>query len=438
MRKREIRPDGPGAGPAPRRRRHARAGPTDRGAHRGAVAPAPVPAATPARRRTAARSTLLYGVGPVLGGAAVLGAGVYAGQRLRRRRRGLDEPAAPGGTGRRRGPAGTASPRPSSPGRWPHRLHGEPDPATLVAGRVRRFYAEHGIELGVVLGPARPPAGRPDRWRRGSTTRPAWPSSPTSSAAGGARARAEPAAQNDVRLTLSASHEPTCRRPEDAAEAPWLVPVGALPGGEVVYVDWRELDHVLVAGRPGEGAETVLTSLVAAWPRAAARRSCGCGRFAHRRALPPELERLPHQLGGLVDPADHEARPRRRGEVRAELERRIRGGDPGAPRLVLVVGELADVEGGQLATIGEYGPAGASTCSSPRPAPTSSAPRCSGHFRTRAVLRLGGEGASTRSWARPARSSSTAAATAPQRRRAAPRSPARLRCRRTTWPSSCD
>lgn len=138
-------------------------------------------------------------------------------------------------------------------------------------------------------------------------------------------------------------------REPQTVPVPPLLPAGITPAGATLYANWHVLGHVLVAGTLGEGTETVLAALVAAM---AAHRSPTTFRLitiTGRYSLPPELGGLPHQLHGIVDPADTTRTGTLLEDLRDELARRMRAAaQPGVPphsdpELVLVLGELAEL-----------------------------------------------------------------------------------------------
>lgn len=177
-----------------------------------------------------------------------------------------------------------------------------------------------------------------------------------------------------------------------------LVPIGLLPTSETLYVNWSEVGHVLVTGQTGGGADVILTSLLATL---AARRRPDDLRLwtiASHLTLPSQLAWLPHQSSGFVDPAQQARVQEALASVRAELLRRMRATEEDAercrsssaqdPEIVLVVGELGDLEddGTTLEMIGAHGSAhgirllAASTQTDALDDPLL------GHFTTRVVL----------------------------------------------------
>lgn len=152
------------------------------------------------------------------------------------------------------------------------------------------------------------------------------------------------------------------------ADSLCLVPLGMLPNRELLYANWPELGHVLVAGMTGTGPETTLTSLISAL----------CARFhpdklrlwtvASSATLPGELAELPHQVRGFIDPDARDDVHSALAEFRKELTRRMRQIEPDGssmssseanrPIHVLLISELTDLEdeAAMLDTIGMHGP----------------------------------------------------------------------------------
>jgi DNA-binding SARP family transcriptional activator/LysM repeat protein len=144
-----------------------------------------------------------------------------------------------------------------------------------------------------------------------------------------------------------------------------LAPVCVLTDRREVWVDPSLGGHVLVASLPGAGADVVLTSLVAAL---AARRTSSQLRLwtiAAAGQLPVVLDGLPHQVKPRADSHNLMETESALRDVRAELIRRMQRPEAEAPaeepEIVLVVGELADIEYSPHKTtldmLGTYGPA---------------------------------------------------------------------------------
>ncbi len=128
---------------------------------------------------------------------------------------------------------------------------------------------------------------------------------------------------------------------------PLLVALGKPAPGHTLYVNWRAVDHLLVAGDTGGGVDVLLSSLVAALVSRRRPEELRLKVLAERRRWPDGLLHLPHQSGPFVDLTDTRGVCEALDEVHAELllrmslsqeERRDR------PELVLVVGELAGLE----------------------------------------------------------------------------------------------
>jgi DNA segregation ATPase FtsK/SpoIIIE-like protein len=144
--------------------------------------------------------------------------------------------------------------------------------------------------------------------------------------------------------------------------------LGFGPAGDIVFANWREFGHTLVASLPGAGAEVVLTSLIGALTARFRPDALRVRVIADRRTLPPQLAGLPHVDADLIEPSDTARVREAVGETRAELERRVPSMGPGAegsagdqrcrPDLVLVIGELGEVAdtAEALAFIGAHGP----------------------------------------------------------------------------------
>ena len=146
-----------------------------------------------------------------------------------------------------------------------------------------------------------------------------------------------------------------------------LIPVGQLPSGEALYVNWSELGHVLVAGLPGVGAGVVLTSLVTSLAARCTPRQLRLWAIAEADLLPAQLRGLPHD-DLFVDGADECEVERTLGDLRAELSRRMNetasgdqeGNADGStwPEILLVIGETATVvsDTETLELLGVHGP----------------------------------------------------------------------------------
>lgn len=186
---------------------------------------------------------------------------------------------------------------------------------------------------------------------------------------------------------------------------PTMFPIVELPGDVPLFANWDALGHLLIAGGPGEGADIVLTGLVATLASRRHPDTLRLWAIARPQALPPELARLPHWGDPRVDPDDAARAGGLLADLRAELERR-RGESPDTPRpdLVLVLGEAADLgdllangtSGTTLELLGTDGPA----CGIRLLAATERADAFDEgllrHFATRLILPLADEGWSMR------------------------------------------
>lgn len=120
---------------------------------------------------------------------------------------------------------------------------------------------------------------------------------------------------------------------EAAPDSACLVPLGVLYDRQVYSAAWNSLGHVLVAGLPGHGADTILTSLVATLTARRSPQEMRLWIIGSPRSLPAPLFDVPH-LARTVDPTDDAALRQAASDLRLELERK------NAPELVLIVPEL--------------------------------------------------------------------------------------------------
>jgi FtsK/SpoIIIE family len=128
-------------------------------------------------------------------------------------------------------------------------------------------------------------------------------------------------------------------------DCPVLLCLGMLPDSRSYLVGWQALGHVLAASEPGTtDAEEHLVALVATLAGQLAPSDLQLYTVAGLDAAIRQLAPLPHQRA-VVDPADGTAVANVLRDLRTELERRqLAGYEAGAPELVLVAGELADIE----------------------------------------------------------------------------------------------
>jgi DNA-binding SARP family transcriptional activator len=325
------------------------------------AAPVAPPEAAPAVVGTdgPARAPVAAGVAAALAAAAAAAAETL---RRRRARRSLHEPppAAAGAPARYREPvelvfaAGFAEMDVTRS--LLHRLRGgEADAAVAAAGQIRRFLSDHELDAleVVTLAHGREATGlaveatlRGPAAERERLVALAPALGALLGGAGGAELRAE----GDVRLVLNEVRstglltppgqgesgggfgEPSARQRggaagrilDAAAAAEAILPLGALSRRRVLSVAWGPLGHVLVAGSPGGGAGTILTSTVASLAARFRPDELRLWTIGGRRVLPPELLDLPHQITETVDPADASAMEVVVGAVRDVLVRRMR------------------------------------------------------------------------------------------------------------------
>jgi len=345
------------------------------------------------------------GVPPVVYGAAGLAAAAVAGGAAllvrRRVRRSLSEPPVrppPRVSGRLGNGFAEAEPVRA----FTHRLYGgEMELAQVVAEHVLRFLAQEGLtEVAIV-------AARQERNAVALTLSAGLAEqSRLLELAGqfgtrlGVASEATLTPDYDVLLRVSGLKAAGLMAPPTSrpADPPWLLPLGVLPSRETLYANWRELEHVLVAGLPGGGTETVLASLLAALTARCRPDELRLWTIASRRTLPAQLLDLPHQHGEVVDPTDEVAVGKILEEVRAELTRRMRDaatigvpdvlGTHKEPELVLVIGELAELEddGTTLEIVGTQGSAYGVRLLAATTQPEALGDDVLAHFDTRLVL----------------------------------------------------
>ncbi|MDE3075207.1 MAG: LysM peptidoglycan-binding domain-containing protein [Chloroflexota bacterium] len=138
--------------------------------------------------------------------------------------------------------------------------------------------------------------------------------------------------------------------PDRSLASSWLVPFGVRSGQQdTLWADWRQLGNLLIAGLPGGGAQTILNSLLASLIARCRPDDLQLVTVSSERAVASPLLELPHQRR-VVDMSDPEGLAQALEDVQLELNRRIdstaaaAGDEPHfPPRLVLVVGELANL-----------------------------------------------------------------------------------------------
>lgn len=314
-----------------------------------------LPIASPAPAGGGGSGTAL-GVG--LGAAVLAAAALLAGREARRRFRA--EPAA-------LTPVADGFAEPDLARDFAHRRHGvAADPTAIIAARVARTFAEEGLRDATILA-AHHGKGRAtlivdafsdDRERLVALA-------PALGARLGGRCEIAPAASGDLFLRLTGL-APLDRLAPETAGGPVLIPLGVLGNREAFHGNWAALGHILIAGLPGGGAETILSGFVAALAAALPPDRLCIRIVARRRTLPGELVALPHLKGEPIDPDDGPRVDAVLAELREELFRRLRDDEskPAQPRpeIVLVVGELTELRGeGDAGTtlelLGREGPA---------------------------------------------------------------------------------
>ncbi len=180
---------------------------------------------------------------------------------------------------------------------------------------------------------------------------------------------------------------------------PWLTELGVLYSRQILFVDWRALHHALVAGLQGQGADTILTSLLATLTSRQRPGDLRLWMIAPPRLLPAPLARLPHLVRPPVAPDDGDGVAATIDAIRAQLEARLAASPDvvrRAPELALVVGELADLNdhAEALHLIGTHGPSCGVRLLAATSAPEGLHSPLLPHFTTRLVLQTQDEEAS--------------------------------------------
>jgi LysM domain len=151
---------------------------------------------------------------------------------------------------------------------------------------------------------------------------------------------------------LNSEHE------SSAWPAPCLVPFVVLYDRQPFSVNWHSLTNILVAAPLGDGADTILTGLVAALASGRAPDELGLVIMARPGALPQELGKLPHLLIDSVDPMDPASVSSALDAVQEEVGRRAADAGRNNPEVILVIGELAELDpaaGARLSAIAVSG-----------------------------------------------------------------------------------
>ncbi|MFN8472782.1 MAG: LysM peptidoglycan-binding domain-containing protein [Anaerolineae bacterium] len=308
-----------------------------------------VMAAPPADASARELPPLLWGIAGV-SAAAVAGAATLA---VRRFRRSMSEPPVPLDDGPPIKPGFTDADLARV---LTHRIEGnEVEPAILVAEQWLRFLREYDLDTAPIVAA-----------RQSPNTVSLTLNVPVEAEARivalaaqfgqrlGCSAETRRTPDQDLQLRVTEPKLTTLLTPDTGrSDALLLAPVGIFRH-EMLYVNWRALKHVLVAGVAGSGPDIVLTSLVSALAARCRPEELRLWTIASPRTLPPELAHLPHRCGELIDPADEARVADVLAEVAAELARRMgqvnddpkqrEAGSSGEPEIVLVLGELADVD----------------------------------------------------------------------------------------------
>ncbi len=178
----------------------------------------------------------------------------------------------------------------------------------------------------------------------------------------GGTVKAETTCDDDIALeVLEPKLADVASASKRSDDLPRLVAVGLLPQQTTAYIHWPKAGHVLIAGTPGGGTDITLTSLMCALTTRYHPDALRLYTIASRRALPPQLFDLPHEVE-IADPSDARGVQGILERVEAELVRRMKAEAEGEatrrPEIVIALGELADVEElAALDMIGTHGPA---------------------------------------------------------------------------------
>ncbi|MBV9542772.1 MAG: bacterial transcriptional activator domain-containing protein [Chloroflexi bacterium] len=199
---------------------------------------------------------------------------------------------------------------------------------------------------------------------------------------------------HDTLLRLGPLRHARFADPSGASSAPCaLLGAGLLPDRRVLYVNWPSLGHVLVTGRAPMAVSSVLSTLLAT---VSARFDPAELQILTVAAnLTEPLQRLPHQVGRVIDPADQVATSAALHDARAELLKRMerveRGGNVNAlPELLIVLPDIETLtdHASTLDMLGVYGPAHRVRLLASCAHPELLSDGLLSHFTTRAVLRL--------------------------------------------------
>lgn len=151
-------------------------------------------------------------------------------------------------------------------------------------------------------------------------------------------------ADGDVSLTVRHRGKNRPLAPAMPGPLPTLIPVGVLYDRRVVAAAWERLGHVLVTSSPGQGADTILTSVLAALGARCAPSRVRFWCVGSERALASPIFQLPH-VDRRIDPTHPVAVARLVDDVRARCGSSLDDATTaGQPEIVLVVPELADLD----------------------------------------------------------------------------------------------
>ncbi len=248
-----------------------------------------------------------------------------------------------------------------------HRLHGkEVDAASLVADAVCRFLREHDVDEVTVLSV-----------QQGRDTAALTLSGGLQQLARilelaedlgthlGATATASPTPDHDILLQMTGLQLTRLLVPKRSEpDSEWLIPIGVIPKRDTLYINYRELGHILIAGAPGSGTDVVLTSLLSAIGARVHPEEMLWHTIVNPRLLPAQVAQFPHQLWGIVDATNDKEVMDSLKNLVADVEHPAYWDTPPTwrspePVDLLVIGELADFKGFEAAldTLATHGPA---------------------------------------------------------------------------------
>jgi nucleoid-associated protein YgaU/DNA-binding SARP family transcriptional activator len=152
-------------------------------------------------------------------------------------------------------------------------------------------------------------------------------------------------ADQDLLVRFTGATQSLAAMDEDGASDALLLPLGVLPDRSVFAVNWRALGHVVVASRPGRGADAIALTMLTMLAARCRPAQLHVWTLAAPHALPDTIAEMPHQTRGFIDPSDAEAVGQALEALEIELDRRIHNaGIERDPEVVLLVAELGSVE----------------------------------------------------------------------------------------------